>query len=172
VPAAVGTAINEALSAALGRRAYVDAVTTTAVYFRREALARMAADPRTRTIVEKAALGVPGVERVFWSGDLAARTRTNDTILTAMRASFVADRSGDLAFLPRPNWVVFVNGTTTMHSTPYDYDAKVPIVFLGRGIKPGRYGAAETIDIAPTLAAIAGVDMPTAEGRVLREILK
>jgi predicted AlkP superfamily pyrophosphatase or phosphodiesterase len=170
LPAAIGSAVDEALSGILGRRAYVDAVSTTAVYFRREAIPRIVADPRARLVIEKAVLGVPGVGSVFWAGDLAARTATNNPVLTAMRASYVAERSGDLAFLPRQNWVVL--SLATMHSTPYDYDAKVPIIFIGRGIKPGRYGAAETIDIAPTLAAIAGVDMPTAEGRVLREILR
>jgi hypothetical protein len=43
----------------------------------------------------------------------------------------------------------------------------VPLMFLGVGIKPGRYqDAATPADLAPTLAAIAGLSMK-AEGHAL-----
>ena len=47
-------------------------------------------------------------------------------------------------------------------------------VFLawGRGIKPGvKLGLVENIDIAPTIAALFGRELPSADGKVLREIL-
>jgi arylsulfatase A-like enzyme len=44
-------------------------------------------------------------------------------------------------------------------------------MLLGHGIKPGRYTAATIVDIAPTLAALAGIAMPRADGRVLTEAL-
>ena len=45
------------------------------------------------------------------------------------------------------------------------------MIFLGGGIRAERSGAAVTpADIAPTLAGLAGVTMPRAEGRVLREV--
>ena len=49
-------------------------------------------------------------------------------------------------------------GNVASHGSSYDYDSHVPIIFYGAGIKPGRYGEfVRTVDIAPTLAAIAGV---------------
>jgi arylsulfatase A-like enzyme len=46
------------------------------------------------------------------------------------------------------------------------------LVLFGGGIKPGRYDQAVTpADIAPTLARICGVPLPTATGRVLEEAL-
>jgi hypothetical protein len=46
-------------------------------------------------------------------------------------------------------------------------------MFFGAGIKRGRFAKdASPADIAPTLAALAGVRMPTAEGRVLREAVR
>jgi hypothetical protein len=47
------------------------------------------------------------------------------------------------------------------------------MLFMGYGIKAGRYDEPATpADIAPTLAAICGIAMPQAEGRVLRAALK
>ena len=168
--AAVAGAVNEALGTALGRRAYVDAVGSTYLYFRPDVLDRVAGDAQARAVVEKAVLGVRGVERIYWAADLTATAPTPDSMLAALRRSYRIGRSGDVAFVPYPNWVVVSSGTT--HGTPHDYDARVPIVFFGKGIKPGQYDSATTIDIAPTLAALAGITMPRAEGRVLQEILE
>jgi len=45
-------------------------------------------------------------------------------------------------------------------------------VAAGAAIKPGaRLGKISSLDVAPTIAAILGADLPTAEGRVLTEIL-
>jgi arylsulfatase A-like enzyme len=49
----------------------------------------------------------------------------------------------------------------------------VPVVLRGAGIRRGRYrDAASPADIAPTLAALAGLRLPSADGRVLREALR
>jgi arylsulfatase A-like enzyme len=48
----------------------------------------------------------------------------------------------------------------------------VPLVLYGAGVRPGRYEQPATpADVAPTLAAMVGVPLPTAEGRVLTEAL-
>lgn len=48
-------------------------------------------------------------------------------------------------------------GNVASHGSPYDYDSHVPIIFAGYGVKAGRYtDFVRTVDIAPTLAAIAG----------------
>ncbi len=59
-----------------------------------------------------------------------------------------------------------------MHGTPWKYDRYVPIVFFGRGVKPGVYGReVAPRDIAPTLAAMVGIEAPRqAEGSVLVEL--
>jgi hypothetical protein len=59
----------------------------------------------------------------------------------------------------------------TGHGTPYFYDRHVPLVFYGTGVEPGVAGApVRTVDIAPTLAWLAGVAVPTdLDGRPLFE---
>lgn len=57
----------------------------------------------------------------------------------------------------------------TSHGTPYDYDTRVPIVFWGPGVKPGRVpGRAWSVDLAPTLAMLLDLKPPDGlDGRPL-----
>lgn len=50
---------------------------------------------------------------------------------------------------------------TAVHGSPYAYDRSVPILFYGTGVTPGQQGAGgRTVDVAPTLAAAAGIPVP------------
>ena len=96
-----------------------------------------------------------------------------------MAAGFFPARSGDLIIVPKPNWIFVsddksvVPGNATTHGSGYAYDTQVPLILLGAGITPGHYeAAASPADIAPTLAKLAGVALPTATGRLLDEALK
>ena len=65
--------------------------------------------------------------------------------------------------VPIPFSVGETSGTD--HASPYNYDTHVPIIFMGAGIKPGRYNKrAAPNDIAPTLARWLGVGLsPSAD---------
>ena len=60
-----------------------------------------------------------------------------------------------------------------MHGLPSDDDAHVPIIFWGRGVKPGTYrGRANTVDIAPTLGRLLGVTpLSLIDGHALTDAL-
>ena len=50
----------------------------------------------------------------------------------------------------------------TGHGSAHDYDRRVPVLFSGQGIAPGRYPReAGPEDIAPTLGRILGLDLPS-----------
>jgi predicted AlkP superfamily pyrophosphatase or phosphodiesterase len=54
-------------------------------------------------------------------------------------------------------------------------DPKMQAIFVawGAGIASGvRLGKISNLDVAPTIAAILGIEMKTAKGHALREILK
>src|SRR6185369_938060 len=56
-----------------------------------------------------------------------------------------------------------------VHGSPYNYDRLVPVLFYGAGV-PHRVlkQGARTADVAPTLAALAGVKPPGGlDGKVL-----
>ncbi len=48
-----------------------------------------------------------------------------------------------------------------VHGSPYLYDRRVPFLLMGPGVRPGRSGKpARTVDVAPTLARLAGIALP------------
>ena len=70
----------------------------------------------------------------------------------------------------RPYWLVQTGATT--HGTSYGFDTRVPLFLMGKGIVAGEYLTPVTpADVAPTLAFLAGVTLPGAQGRVLAEAL-
>jgi arylsulfatase A-like enzyme len=49
----------------------------------------------------------------------------------------------------------------TIHGSPYAYDRRVPLIFLGAGVPHGVSDApARTVDVAPTLARLLGIPVP------------
>ncbi len=65
-------------------------------------------------------------------------------------------------------------GNVASHGSPHDYDSRVPLLFYGAGIQPGVYtDFVRTVDIAPTLAALANVKpLEKLDGVVLKQALK
>jgi phosphopentomutase len=103
---------------------------------------------------------------------------TSDPLVRATALGEFRGRSGDFIVLPRTNWIWVADdgtpapGDATTHGTGYPYDTRVPLLLLGAGVRPGTYeGAATPADIAPTLARICGVALPTASGRSLDEAI-
>jgi hypothetical protein len=86
--------------------------------------------------------------------------------------SYFPGRSGEVVGVPVP----FAATATepVIHMTGYSYDRTVPLIVAGRAVVPGVYAeAAEVVDLAPTLAFLAGVVPPAlSEGRVLGEIFR
>jgi len=79
----------------------------------------------------------------------------------AARKSFYWGRSGELIIVPKAGYVFSGESTGTASGSPFTADSQVPLVMAGSGISPGRYGQATSpAEIAPTLAAILGIDAP------------
>jgi arylsulfatase A-like enzyme len=164
---AVERAVDAALWSAVGRPS-VHAISGASIHLAPGVIDEIRSNAAMRNAVDRALMAVPGIARVYWSDQLVATGATEDALLAAMRASYVPDRSGDLMFVPARNWVISEAGTN--HGTPYDYDSHVPVVLIGSRVVAGRHGGASSIlDVAPTLAALAGITMPRAQGRVLAE---
>jgi predicted AlkP superfamily pyrophosphatase or phosphodiesterase len=151
---------------------YVEAMNFVYAYLAPGVFDRLVANPAAMKAVERAALGVTGVERVLRRDQLS--TSSSDPLVRAAAFSQYPDRSGDLIVTPRPYWFLAPRSDTaaTTHGTAHSYDKEVPVIVMGAGVKAGHYATAVTpADIAPTLANQAGIPMSHAEGRVLREAL-
>lgn len=168
-------AVMKVLDKHLGPGRHVVAGMYTDLYFSPGVYEKLLANPAALEEVITAIHSVPGIERVFRGDLLPQRRDSQDPIERAAALNYFPERSGDLILVPRENWF-FVPGrdgmTTATHGTSYPYDARVPVVFYGAGIRPGRYSQPATPgDIAPTLAALVGFSMSEATGRVLHEAL-
>ena len=135
-----------------------------------------------RAKVEAATLallrGHPQVEAVFTKAQIAAAPSPSGppeswTLLQEARASFDAERSGDLLLLLKPRITPIVDptkGAVATHGSPWDTDRRVPILFWRKGMRPFEQPlGVETVDIMPTLAALIRLPVPRQEidGRCL-----
>ena len=156
----------------------ISEIVGTDLYFAPGVYDKWKSDPAAQNAVLKAIEAVPGVAGVYRAEELEDRPATRSPLRMAQANSFVPARSGDLLLVPRPYWPWDSSapgksrsyGTT--HGTPYAYDQRVPVLFMGYGIRPGDYFESVTpADIAPTLAALCGVTLAAREGRILSEAL-
>jgi predicted AlkP superfamily pyrophosphatase or phosphodiesterase len=129
----------------------------------REEVNRAAAD---------AAWSIPHVSRVYTREQLMAGAALRDEVGLRVMNGFYPQRGADVEILLEPYWIFTQTGAT--HGTSFDYDTHVPVIFMGAGIKPGRYDNSIVVnDIAPTLATILDVETPSGSvGRVLTEMFR
>jgi predicted AlkP superfamily pyrophosphatase or phosphodiesterase len=170
--AAIANAVEERLGRVLGSGPHVALLIGSDMYFQKASYDRMQASPDLLKSVINAIRSTPGIHKVFRADELrdAARSPSPDPQLRAAALSYVPGRSGDLIIVPKEGWMFSQRGTT--HGGPGAEDQQVPILFMGRGIKPGKYdNAATPADIAPTLAALCGLTLSHAEGRPLSFVL-
>jgi predicted AlkP superfamily pyrophosphatase or phosphodiesterase len=114
---------------------------------------------------------VPGVSLALTATEL--RQPRNPAVPSAAAFSFYPARSGNIYYELTPYVVPGSAPAGTTHGSPWSYDARVPMLWLGASIKPGvHHEAASTADIAPTLALLLGISEPRgSQGRVLSEML-
>jgi arylsulfatase A-like enzyme len=116
--------------------------------------------------------GVPGVHRAFTAVELSEQQARGVT--SGATLSFYPERSGDLYFELQPYVIPADDPVGTTHGSPWSYDTRVPLLWLGPAITRGaQRGPASIADIAPTLCFLLGIPAPSgAQGRVLREMLR
>jgi len=123
----------------------------------------------------------PQVTAVFTKNELIAAAPPAGpvdewSLLERAKASFNAERSGDLVVLLKPYVSLYPSvknvdtDYTASHGSVWGYDRRVPILFWWKGIQGFQQPTAvETVDIAPTLAKLIGLEIPSQEidGRAL-----
>jgi arylsulfatase A-like enzyme len=123
-------------------------------------------------VAAEAAWTIPHVFRVYTREQLMNNGVAEDLVGRKVVNGFFAQRSADVEVLLDPYWIFTQTGAT--HGTTFGYDTHVPVIFMGAGIKAGRYDNSIMVnDIAPTLATILDVETPSGSvGRVLTEIFQ
>jgi predicted AlkP superfamily pyrophosphatase or phosphodiesterase len=114
----------------------------------------------------------PGIARVDRVRDLAQRDTLRDAV--SRRWLHMLSPDADVEYVVTPMQATYPAGAQiAMHGSPYDDDARVPLIFYGAGIRPGRIvDRALVVDAAPTLAKVIGVTpFERLDGRVLTRAL-
>ncbi len=162
---ALREALDAELDAALGKQDWFAGSKTPGLTFA-PALRAKALGQVER--LKKVALAHPGVANLFASASLDV----NDPLQAHYRKGYVPGRTPDLIVLTKPYWT-YGTYDRTGHATPYLYDAAVPLVFFGGGLKKARGGTVDVIDAAPTLARLLDVPPPAAaQGRSLDAVFR
>ncbi len=126
--------------------------------------------PQARLI--EALEGVDFVADVMGVDELAGGTPADSFVALHQRSYYpgrVAGWLGSLGLVIRYIEGAHSSADATTHGTCYYYDRHVPLIFMGPGVPSGATDeAARTVDMAPTLAALAGVPYPAGlDGRPL-----
>ncbi len=171
--AEVYQAIEAALSEKYGPGKWILGNAELAPYLDRELLRqRHAVLAEAEEIAADAVRKLPYIFRVYTSTQLEHESFAGDPIGILMQRGYYRGRAADLFIVQKPYWLASQSGTS--HGTPFSYDTHVPVIFFGSGIRAGLYHEnIRTADIAPTLAALLGVNTPSGSvGRVLPVIEK
>ncbi len=115
----------------------------------------------------------PAVDRAF-ALDALNQTTLNATLKEAYTNGYYPSRSGDIQIVLKPQRIDgFLNGGST-HGVWNPYDAHIPLIWFGWNIQQGKTNRNVYItDIAPTVAALLNIQMPSGSiGHVIEEVVK
>jgi len=115
----------------------------------------------------------PGVDRVFAVADLNI-VPLNSTIRKMLNNGYYQKRNGDIQVILKSNYIDAYSKTGTTHGLWNPYDAHIPLLWYGWGIKEGKTNRETYMtDIASTIAALLKIQMPSGNvGHVISEVLK
>lgn len=154
---------------------WFEAIASNNIYLDRRTIDKMGfptVEWATKELAESLKSYYP-IAAAFTSKELSTMTATTP-LETKMKRSFHKLRSGDVVYALKPYWTEGDSPYGAAHGEPYEYDAHVPLIIVGEGIRKGTYAnEASPIDIAPTLSALLGIEFPAGrEGRVLIEAFR
>ncbi len=97
-----------------------------------------------------------------------------DVLRSRIINGYYAERSGAIQLILQPGWFAGYGATGTAHGSWNPYDAHIPMVFMGWGVKQGKTNApTHMTDISATLAALLRIQMPNGcIGTPVNELLK
>jgi len=83
-------------------------------------------------------------------------------------------RSGEIQIILQPDYIDALSALGTTHGLWNPYDAHIPLLWFGWGIKQGKTnGETYMTDIAPTIATLLHIQMPSGcVGHVIEDVIK
>ncbi len=163
--------LNKLIEDSFGIKKCILSMQNNQVYINEALLKTSGNDISVKTFIMDWLRAKPFITHVFELKNLAATTIAEPT-KTMLTNGYATQRSGNIQFVIKPG---YFDGTTkgTTHGLWNPYDAHIPLLFYGWGIKPGKtHRETYMTDIAPTLAAMLHIQMPSGcVGKVLGEVM-
>ena len=115
----------------------------------------------------------PGVDRAFALEELN-ETPLPATIRKMINNGYYPRRNGEVQIILKPGYIDAFSNTGTTHGLWNPYDAHIPLLWYGWGIKQGKTNRETYMtDIAPTIAAMLRIEMPSGcIGSAIPEVMK
>ncbi|MCU1349307.1 MAG: putative protein of the superfamily, partial [Acidobacteria bacterium] len=123
---------------------------------------------RVKRALKEVMLTIDGVDRAFTNTELTSAIAPASDLERQVRASFRADRSGDLLLTLRNNWIWSYNVKNTTHGQPLPGDQHVPLLLWGDLVRPGHSSLrVAPTDLAHTVGAMFGLEVGSSGSQVL-----
>lgn len=107
----------------------------------------------------QAILNFPKIAEVY-TATAMRNTDFSKGVANLLQNGYNQKRSGNVLYTLKSG-VIDYTKTGSTHGSGYDYDTHVPLLFYGWGIRQGKTVQKTNItDIAPTIAALLGIEMP------------
>ncbi|SNR81415.1 Predicted pyrophosphatase or phosphodiesterase, AlkP superfamily [Maribacter sedimenticola] len=117
-------------------------------------------------------LSYDAVDRVYTADQMWNNEYTHG-IPYILQNGYNQKRSGDILVVLKPGFISY-SETGSTHGSPQIYDTHTPLLFYGKGIKPGAtFERTEIPDIAPTISALLGISFPNGTtGKPIIQVLE
>jgi predicted AlkP superfamily pyrophosphatase or phosphodiesterase len=165
--------LNQMIETDFGVPRAVQSLQNYQVYLNNNELEKQGKDvAAVKKAVIKALQAKPFIITAFETDKLALTTLSEPQKIM-LANGYNTKRSGDIQFTLKAGY--FDGGAKgTTHGLWNPYDAHIPCVFFGWGVKPGKTNRETYMtDIAPTLAAMLQIQMPSGcVGKVITELIK
>lgn len=115
---------------------------------------------------------MPGVARII-DIEKIEQTTLNAKVKSMLSNGYYPKRCGDIQLIFQSQWIEGYSAFGTTHGLWNPYDAHIPLLWYGWGIKPGKsYREVFITDIAPTIAALLNIQAPSGSvGKAIDEII-
>ena len=164
--------LNNFLKERFQKENLIENISNLQIFFNYDALLEGNIEPSyLEQVISHFLLQYPQINNVFTRTQLQSGSFPTG-ISGLVQNGFNQKRSGDVIAVLKPAIISYsVTGST--HGSGFSYDTHAPLIFFGKGIKPGSTtNYSEIIDIAPTISALLGISFPNAAtGKPLFEIL-
>jgi arylsulfatase A-like enzyme len=109
------------------------------------------------------------VVNVFTRAEVTAGSDGASEVVQQFRRNYYPGRSPDLFVQYKKYYLIGAGKTGTDHGSVYEYDTRVPMLFMGKGVRAGHFDApCATVDFAPTLAKMMRLNPPAeVDGKAL-----